>query len=73
MARFSMLVCGWTRSHCGESRVFSPKFAENDMDALIEERPIGGLRLHLVRSLAQSIEYCHERDRNVLTVTVGPG
>ena len=43
--------------------------APADVDAPIELRPIGGLGVHLVRSLAHGLEYRRERERNILTLT----
>lgn len=41
-----------------------------DLDAPAEDRPIGGLGIHLARTLADGIEY-HRRDgRNILTITI---
>ena len=40
-----------------------------DVDAPIELRPIGGLGVHLVRSLTQSLEYHRRGERNILTLT----
>ena len=40
------------------------------IDADIEERPIGGLGLHLVRELAETLSYAREEPYNVLRVTV---
>lgn len=37
-----------------------------DTGASIEERPIGGLGIHLVRSVMSSVEYRREDGRNVL-------
>jgi len=37
---------------------------EPDLDALLDDRPIGGLGVHLVRSLASRFEYRHEGGRN---------
>jgi len=39
-----------------------------DTAAPLEERRIGGLGLHLVRNLADHLEYCRDGERNVLTV-----
>jgi sigma-B regulation protein RsbU (phosphoserine phosphatase) len=39
-----------------------------DLDAHIDDRPIGGLGVHLVRELAERIEYTRTRGRNVLRV-----
>jgi serine/threonine-protein kinase RsbW len=43
--------------------------APADVDAPIELRPIGGLGVHLVRSLAHGLEYRREGARNILTLT----
>ena len=39
-----------------------------DLHAPLEHRPIGGLGVHLVRSLAQDMAYQRTDDRNVLTL-----
>ena len=39
-----------------------------DVHAPLEHRPIGGLGVHLVRSLAQDMAYQRTDDRNVLTL-----
>ena len=44
-----------------------------DLNAPMEQRPIGGLGVHLMRSLTQSLDYRRDGDRNVLTLTFGPG
>lgn len=41
-----------------------------DLDADIAERPIGGLGLHLVRQLADHIDYRHDAGRNVVRITL---
>lgn len=43
-----------------------------DIDAPIELRPIGGLGVHLVRSLTQGLEYHRDGDRNIVTLTFAP-
>jgi serine/threonine-protein kinase RsbW len=54
---------------CG--RPFDPLAVEVPMlDAPLEERAIGGLGLHLVRELAESLSYTREGPYNVLRVTV---
>jgi anti-sigma regulatory factor (Ser/Thr protein kinase) len=54
---------------CG--RPFDPLTVEAPMlDAPLEERDIGGLGLHLVRELADSLSYTREDPYNVLRVTV---
>jgi serine/threonine-protein kinase RsbW len=50
-----------------DGRAFNPLEAPPpDLDASIEERPIGGLGIHLVRSMMNSVEYRRENGRNVL-------
>ena len=43
--------------------------APADIDAPIEFRPIGGLGVHLVRSLTHALEYRREGARNIVTLT----
>ncbi len=46
---------------------FDPtKFEEPDFSADLEQRPIGGLGIHLMRSLSDEIKYDFERGRNRL-------
>jgi anti-sigma regulatory factor (Ser/Thr protein kinase) len=40
-----------------------------DLAAGVEERPIGGLGVHLVRRLMDDVRYRREHDRNHLTLT----
>ena len=40
-----------------------------DTDLPLEERPIGGLGVHLVRRVSDGLEYRRESDRNVLVVS----
>jgi len=52
-----------------DGRAFNPLEAPvPDIEASIEERPIGGLGIHLVRSVMSSVEYRREDGRNVLTM-----
>lgn len=54
---------------CG--RPFDPSAVESPvLDAPLEERAIGGLGLHLVHELAESLSYTREEPYNVLRVTV---
>ena len=41
-----------------------------DLDSGLQERRVGGLGIHLVRSLANSIDYRYEDGRNVLSVAL---
>ena len=52
-----------------DGRAFNPlEAAAPDIGASIDERPIGGLGIHLVRSVMNSVEYRREDGRNVLTM-----
>ena len=52
-----------------EGRAFNPLEAPApDFGANIDQRPIGGLGIHLVRSVMNSVEYRREDGRNVLTM-----
>lgn len=48
---------------------FDPlKATEPNLSHPMEERPIGGLGIHLVRQFMDSMEYRRENDRNILTL-----
>lgn len=50
------------------ARAYNPLTTpEPDLTKPVEERPIGGLGVHLLRKMMDSIEYRRERDRNILT------
>ncbi len=52
-----------------DARAFDPRTAPPpDLALPLEERPIGGLGLHLVRSLASGMTYRRQNDRNILEV-----
>jgi serine/threonine-protein kinase RsbW len=52
-----------------DGRDFNPLQAPPpDLDASLEERPIGGLGIHLVRSVMSSVAYRRQAGRNVLTM-----
>jgi len=38
------------------------------LDAVAEDRPMGGLGIHLMKSIADGIEYRRENDRNTLDI-----
>jgi anti-sigma regulatory factor (Ser/Thr protein kinase) len=42
---------------------------EPDTDAQVEKRPIGGLGIHLVKSLMDSTAYERKNDTNIVTIT----
>ena len=50
-----------------DARPFDPtRVAPPDLHAPLEERPIGGLGIHLVRSLMDGMEYRHDGRRNLV-------
>jgi serine/threonine-protein kinase RsbW len=52
-----------------EGRPFNPLDAPKpNLDAPLEDRELGGLGIHLVRSLMDHVAYSREEDKNVLTV-----
>jgi serine/threonine-protein kinase RsbW len=44
-----------------------------DLQAPIEQRQIGGLGIHLLRTLSETAHYRRDGDRNVLTFSMRPG
>ncbi len=58
-----------TISIVDDGKAFNPLEAPApDLDRPIEERPIGGLGLFLVKSIMDTLEYHRERDRNIVTL-----
>jgi anti-sigma regulatory factor (Ser/Thr protein kinase) len=52
-----------------DGRAFNPLEAPTpDLGASIDNRPIGGLGIHLVRSVMTSVDYRRQDGRNVLTI-----
>ena len=52
-----------------DGRAFNPLDAPPpDITASLDDRPIGGLGIHLVRSVMSAVEYRRENGRNVLTM-----
>jgi anti-sigma regulatory factor (Ser/Thr protein kinase) len=50
-------------------RAFDPlQAAPPDLEAPLEDRPVGGLGIHLVRSVMNTVEYDRRGGRNVLTM-----
>lgn len=50
-----------------QGRPFNPiDVPTPDLDAPIEERRIGGLGVHIVREMMDTLEYAREGDRNIL-------
>lgn len=57
-----------------DARHFDPlKAPPPDLDLPLEERPVGGLGIHIVRTLMEAVEYQRRDGRNVLTMhkTIG--
>ena len=49
---------------------FDPtKVKETDITLSAEERKIGGLGIHLIRNIMDSVEYHYDNSQNVLTLT----
>jgi anti-sigma regulatory factor (Ser/Thr protein kinase) len=52
-----------------DGKPFNPlETPEPDTDADIDDRPIGGLGIHLVLKLMDEVAYRRENDRNILTL-----
>jgi anti-sigma regulatory factor (Ser/Thr protein kinase) len=52
-----------------DGRAFDPlSVPPADIEAAIEDRPIGGLGVHLVRSIMDTVEYRREHGKNVLVM-----
>lgn len=43
--------------------------SDPDLELSLDERPIGGLGIHLVKSLMDTLEYRRQNDRNQLTLS----
>jgi len=53
-----------------DGKAFNPlETAPPDLDLPVEQRPIGGLGVFIVKSMAESLDYRRERDRNIFTMT----
>lgn len=70
------LIC-FRRAHSLAVRIedegiaFDPTAAAApDLTADLDERPIGGLGVHLVRRLMDAVHYRREGNRNILTLTI---
>lgn len=44
--------------------------AKADLDASVDDRPIGGLGVHLVRSMVDEVRYDRHDGRNIVTLTM---
>jgi anti-sigma regulatory factor (Ser/Thr protein kinase) len=53
-----------------DARAFDPTEAETpDLDADLDDRPLGGLGIHLVRSFMDDVSYSRSNGYNLLTLT----
>jgi anti-sigma regulatory factor (Ser/Thr protein kinase) len=60
---------GLVASVADEAKPFNPlNVAAPDLKAPLEERQLGGLGIHLVRSLMDHVSYKREKGKNVLTI-----
>lgn len=52
-----------------DGREFNPlELPEPDLEQKLEERPIGGLGIHLVRNLMDELDYKRTHNKNILTM-----
>ena len=65
------LVGGVVQAEVTDSgRPFNPiDVPTPDLDAPIDERRIGGLGIHIVREMMDTLDYVREGDRNILRLT----
>ena len=58
-----------------DGRPFDPlsDAPEPDLDSLLEDRPVGGLGIHLVRTMMDEVHYRREQDRNHTTLIARRG
>ena len=53
-----------------EGRPFDPlSLPPVDITRPLEERPVGGLGIHMIRNLMDTVEYRREGNRNIVTLT----
>ena len=54
-----------------DGRAFNPlESPQPDLDVPCEERPVGGLGVHLIKKLASRLDYVRAGDKNVLTAYI---
>lgn len=58
-----------------EGRPFNPieEAPAPVLDGPVEDRPIGGLGLHMLRQMGMALDYRRENNRNMLSVVFPPG
>lgn len=58
-----------------DGRPFDPlsDAPEPDLDSLLEDRPVGGLGIHLVRTMMDEVQYRRDQDRNHTTLVARRG
>ena len=53
-----------------DAKPFDPTgLAQPDIGAALEDRPIGGLGIHLVQEMMDGFQYCRSRRHNIVTLT----
>ena len=53
-----------------DGKPFDPSSAKSpDLEASLADRPLGGLGIHLIRSLSDEVSYTREAEQNVLRLT----
>jgi serine/threonine-protein kinase RsbW len=69
MVRIATAGSELVASVCDRGKPFDPlQVKPPDLSAPLEERELGGLGIHLVRSLMDHVSYARENNQNVLTV-----
>ena len=69
--RLQVAAGGITLTVADDGQPFDPTAAEApDVDAALEDRQVGKLGLHFVKSLADHVSYRLENGRNLLTISV---
>jgi anti-sigma regulatory factor (Ser/Thr protein kinase) len=69
VVRIEQNPSGLTVEISDNGRPFNPlEHPEPDVSLPLEERPIGGLGIHLIRKSVEQLSYRHEAGRNILTM-----
>lgn len=68
--RMALETCDLTIDIIDDGRPFNPlsEAPKPDLDSGMEDRPIGGLGIHLVRTIMDDFHYKREADRNHVTL-----
>ncbi len=69
LVHFSLQEGELTLTITDEARPFDPlQAAAPDVNAALEDRPIGGLGIHLAKTMMDGMHYRREKGRNILTM-----